>query len=238
MSVTWQNIKDFFYETVGDTASAQAFFLSEDVTAWANEALREAAERVEFSDYTEWQESTSGTATMVLSHALPVALWRVEYDDEKMQPVTLAAVRKANRFWATHSGTPRAYMLDEMRTDADVTSLRLYPEPSATGDTIRVYGYGVQYLISDASPTQPVPCPEWFAYCLVFGMLARSYMADTEMQSYERSEFYRSLWEDALMRLRGRSYGRLNKARQFKPSQPGRGLSVRNLIPEHIPEPS
>ena len=84
MSVTRQNIKDFFYETVGDTEAAQAFFVEDDVTAWANEALREAVERTEFADYHEDQSSTAATALVTLSSANAIGLWRVEYEGEKL----------------------------------------------------------------------------------------------------------------------------------------------------------
>ena len=236
--MTWQNIKDFFYETVGDTEAAQAFFVEDDVTAWANEALREAVERTEFADYHEDQVSAAATALVTLGSPSAIGLWRVEYDGEKLEPVTLDSIRRINRFWADYSATPVAYMLDEQAMTSDLLAFRLYPVPGADDDNIAIYAYGVQYIISDTSPTQPVNVPEWFAYALVFGMLVRAYQADTEMQSYQRSDFYRMLWDDALMRLRGRSYGRLNKRWEFQQAGSSRKISARNLIPEHIPEPA
>ena len=238
MAVTWQNVKDLFYETIGDREADGHFFATATVTDFANDAIYEASHRTRYCDYYEAGTTVAGTALVAVTAGRHVQVWRVEVDDEKMIPITTDEIRRRDRYWASRTGTPRFYMLDEYQLVGDVPLIRLFETPNTTGTAVKIYAYGPQYIITDASPTQNINVPEWFAYALLFGMLCRAYEADTEMQSFEKAEFYRMLWEDAMGRLRGRSFSRLAKRWEFKPQGKKRGLDIRNRIPEHIPEPS
>lgn len=238
MAITWQNVKDLFYETIGDSENNGFFFDEATVTSFADEAIREASNRTRFSDAVAEQLSVAGDATINPTMGWFAQIWRVEYDGEKLIPITTDELRKRDRHWASRSGTPRFYMLDEYQTDSEDTVIRLFETPDAEDVLIRIYAYSRQYAINDSAPTQSLPLPEWFAYSLLFGMLERAYEADTEMQSFKKSRFYHMLWDDALGRLRARSFGRLNKQWVMRPSGKKPGLDIRNRIPQHIPEPT
>jgi hypothetical protein len=242
MSVTWQNIKDLFYETVGDTEAAQAFFSEADVVAWANNALREASDKTDYSDLYESRDTDLDTLvgypTYTMASINARRIWRVEYDGEALERTTAEKIRSCDRFWESRAGTPRFYLLDEYQTDADSISIRLYESASTDGVTIGVYAYGASDSINDAAPTQRINLPEWFAYSLLLGMLSVAYEADTEMQSYEKAQLYGRMWDDALHRLRIRSFGRLNKRWVVGKRRKNPSLNIRNRLPETIPEPA
>lgn len=237
MSVTFQNIMDQFYATVGDSEAQQMFFTPATIKSFADESIKEAAHRTQFADHLDVQVSVAGSGTIVQTTQLSTSVWRVEYDGEKLQPITTKDVRNRDRFWESRQGTPRFYMVDEYRTDTEYPAIRLYETPSQDDMDISVYSHGPQTLITLSDYTQTINLPEWFAYCVVFGMLERAYEMDTEMQSFEKSQFYHFLWEDSLMRLRVRSYSRINKVRVVRGSGEKAKYDIRRRMPEHIPEP-
>lgn len=238
MGVTWQNVKDLVYESLGDTEGAEAFFTQATILRHCNECLREAAERTEYFDLDHETTSVSGTAEYTVNPGA-FAVWRVEYDDEVCLPITSDELRRVDRFWSTRTGTPRFYLMDEIQDDADTVKVRLYETPNATGTSIRILCYWAGAAFTDVIAAYNLPLPEWFSYCLMYGILVRCYESDTEMQDFKKADFFRMLWEDALMRLRIRSFNRMNRKWRFKPAgNPERILNIRNRIAETIPEPS
>lgn len=238
MAVSWQNVKDVVYYTLGDDENVEAFFTNATIHAYFTEAMYEAADRSLWVDNITDTVTVSG-ASDISATTGSLQVWRVEVDGEVCYPVTPNELRKSDRFWNTRTGKPRFYIMDEEQTNATVLTVRLHEIPNVSDLTVKIYAYGVPGVPSDNTPTLLVTTPEWFAYTVAFGILTRCYEADTEMQNFEKADFYRGIWNDAIGRLRLRSFGRLKRQWSFRPKgRPTRMLTLRNRIAETIPEPS
>ncbi len=236
MAITWANIKTVFYGVVGDVEGENTFFSTAQAIGWAYECLREVAARTHLYDYKMENSGTGGAATVIFGTGSIYGVWRVEIDDEVIYPITAEKLRANDRAWESRSGTARRYVLDEYQTDLDTYTLRLYEIPAADYD-VTVYAYGVPALMSDTNPTYNVHLPEWFAYSLVWGMLAKAYSADTQMRNEQIAAFFRGLWDDAVMRLRVRSFGRLRNEWEYQPEGPEFTPSIWDRIPSTITGP-
>ena len=243
MSVTWQNVKDMFYNCVGDNENVQAFFTETQAVSWARQAMRVAAERTNFRDfkYESIIDTTSYPDGVYPADASGLAyrVWRVEYEGEYLRPINADQIRKYDRFWQDRtSATPTWYLLDEYQTQTSgLLYFRFYEKPSVDDDTFRVYSYALPGEINDAAPTQMLNIPEWFAYAVLYGMLERAYEADTEMANAETSAFFGMMFDDAVMRLRIRSNSRLPSEWSYNPIETDASLSIWNRLPENITEP-
>ena len=102
---------------------------------------------------------------------------------------------------------------------------------------VDVYGYATPTIQSDSNPTYNVHLPEWFAYSLTWGMLSKAYAADTQMRNEQIAAFYRGLWDDAILRLRARSFGRLKNEWEYQPEGPEIAMSIWDRIPSTITGP-
>lgn len=235
MAVTWANLKTVFYGVVGDVEGENTFFSTAQVVGWAQECLREAGERTHFYDL-KYENAGTADDPYVTFTSVIYGVWRVEVDDEPMRPITGDKLRHGDRFWESRTGTARWYLLDEYQTDIDQYKIRLYETPSADYE-VTIYAYGQPTLMSDSNPTYNVHLPEWFAYSLVWGMLAKAYSADTQMRNEQIAGFFKSIWEDAVMRLRVRSFGRLKNEWAYQPAGPEIAMSIWDRLPTTITEP-
>ena len=234
MAITWANIKTVFYGVVGDTEGENAFFSTAQVLGWAHECMREAGERTHFYDIVDSNSGSSGFATVTIGPNY--GIWRIEIDDEAIRPITGDKLRHGDRFWESRTGVVRWYLLDEYQTALDTPTIRLYETPAADYD-IDVYAYSIPSLMSDLYPTYNVHLPEWLAYSLVWGMLAKAYSADTQMRNEQIAGFFAGLWNDAILRLRVRSFGRLKNEWEYQPEGPELRTTIWDRIPSTITGP-
>ena len=236
MAITWANIKTVFYGVVGDTEGENAFFSTAQVLGWAQECMREAGDRTHFYDYEYKNSGLNGVSTISFSSNYIYAVWRVEIDGVPMKPITADKLRRGDRFWEARSGTARWYLLDEYQTDLDEFKLRLYEIPDGDYD-VSVFSYAVPAMMGDTYQTYNVHLPEWFAYSLAWGMLAKAYSADTQMRNEQIAGFFAGLWNDAILRLRVRSFGRLKNEWEYQPEGPELRTTIWDRIPSTITGP-
>lgn len=236
MAITWANIKTQFYGTIGDVEGTNTFFSTAQVMQWATDCMRELAERTHFYDLAYANAGTGGDPYVIFSSTNIFQVWRVEVDEELVRPITADKLRHGDKFWESRSGVPRWYIIDEYQTDLDSTKIRLYETP-ASDYAVVVYLYAAPTVPSDTNPTYNIHLPEWFAYSLVFGMLAKAYAADTQMRNDSIAAFYQSVYNDAVLRLRLRSFGRLKNEWEYQPSSQDQGFSIWDRIPATITGP-
>jgi hypothetical protein len=236
VAITWANLKTQFYGTIGDVEGTNTFFSIAQVAQWANDRLREVGERTHFYDYVVSGSGDSGVAEINFSSSNVFGLWRVEIDEEAVKPITADKLRHGDKFWESRTGTPRWYLQDEYQTNLDSITLRLYEIPDADYDFV-AYAYAAPIVINDTYPTYNVHLPEWFAYSLVFGMLAKAYAAETQMRDENIAAIYQKMWDDAVLRLRVRSNGRLKNEWEFEPSDQAPRGSIWDRIPSTIVAP-
>ena len=235
MAITWANIKTVFYGVVGDVEVDNTFFSTAQALGWAHECMREAAERTHFYDLMYEAAVSAGTSSFSTASGL-YNIWRVEIDDEYARPITADKLRHNDRFWESRTGKPRWFLIDEYQTDLDAYTVRLYETPDADVN-VDVYAYAAPTLESDSSPTYNVHLPEWVAYSLAWGMLAKAYAADTQMRNEQIAAFYRGLWDDAILRLRARSFGRLKNEWEYQPEGPEIAMTTWDRTPSTITGP-
>lgn len=237
MAVTWANIKTLFYGTIGDVEGTNTFFSTAQVAQWAVDCLREVGERTQCRDLKTVNVGTGGVGTISFSGVEVYGVWRVEVDEVVMRPTTADKLRANDRFWETRAdGVARWYLLDEQNTDVGTTAIRLYETPASDYNFV-VYSYGAPATPNDTYPTYNIHLPEWFAYCLVYGMLAKAFGADTQMRNDEIAAFYNMVFEDAILRLRVRSFGRLKNEWEYSTEEQGIAFSIWDRLPPTIPEP-
>jgi len=236
VAITWANLKTQFYGTIGDVEGTNTFFSTTQVIQWANDCLRELGERTHPYDYQFQQSGTGGDPIITFVGSNIFQVWRVEVDEEVMRPITADKLRHGDRFWETRSGVPRWYLIDEYQTDLDAFKIRLYEIPSVDYDFV-VYSYAAPTNPGDSTPTYNIHLPEWFAYSLTFGMLAKAYAAETQMKNDATAAFYQMMFDDAVLRLRVRSFGRLKNEWEFDPSSQEPRYSIWDRIPSTITGP-
>lgn len=167
--MNWTRIKDIAYTLVGDTEAAGAYFPLASMREWANQAVRDMAQR---SGCLQWRQPivvTAGTA----EYALPAdcaQVFRVTYDGEVIWPVSQRRLRAYDARWRERTGTPYLYYLDELNA-----KIGLYPNPSTgttyesvsgptagmivdtgAGTTVEGPSVGVILDIADGSPIEPL----------------------------------------------------------------------------------
>lgn len=233
MAISWANIKTFFYGVIGDTEGTNTFFSTAQVLDVAKSCLREIGDRTHCYDMVTSGSLQIGTPVVGTSG---YGVWRVEVDDHVVRPITSDKLRHTDPFWETRSGEPWFYLIDEFSTTPSALNIRLYEIPD-DDYTYRIYTYGEPSEPSDSVPTNLIHLPEWFAYALVWGMLAKIYGADTPMRNEEIASFYGMLFEDAVMRLRARSFSRLANEWEMDPSDQEYKYSIWNRIPSTITGP-
>lgn len=236
---TWQDTKDLFFETVGDTEGTNAYFSQTQVVAWANKALWEIAQACRPLDEVKTFSTVSGTALYGLSTTTQgvLGLSRVEIADKPICAVTRIDLSRGVRNWREQSGEPKRYYLDAPVADPDTYTVGLYPEPGAVYSA-RCYMQVVPTAVSDDADSDYIQLPKWAAPAVLYSMISDAYMSRGKAVDMEVAGFYRMLFEDTVYRLKARNLSRLNKCRTVGSRSSARVRSVRDLLPDTIPEPS
>lgn len=144
--------------------------------------------------------STSVAGTRELDYpTTAMALRRVEYDGEKILPVSLDEDPKTST--TEVSGDPREYAIWN-------NEIILFPTPSTTGDTIVIYTYNEPQAVSDTS-TLEVPS-EYHLDIIDYG-LSILYAKDGNMPM---SQYHERRWEKGLERIK-RTRAKKKRGDQF-----------------------
>lgn len=233
MAISWANVKTIVYGVLGDTEGTNAFFSVAQVLDVCKSCLREIGERTHYYDMVVSGSLQIGTPTVGTNG---YGVWRVEVDDHVVRPITSDKLRHTDPFWATRTGEPWFYLIDEFGTIPAQLFIRLYEIPDQDY-TYKIFTYGEPTEPSDSVPTNLIHLPEWFAYCLAYGMLAKMFGYDTPMRNEEVASFYHNLFEDAIMRLRIRSFSRLSNEWEMNPSDQEYHYSIWSRLPSTITGP-
>ncbi len=236
MSVTYGNILDQFNDITRD--ASRYHFTQAQVDRFAVRAVRELCERARYKDTAEQINVVAGTAEYSAT-ADGYDVFRVEYNDEVLWPISRDKLRHAHRDYATLSGRPRFYYLTEIYDTQDALTVGLFEVPSSNlTNGLRMWYHGYPASPSGASALTravAVDIPEWAAGAMLFYMLYLAFTADTKLQSFEAAAVYKLLYEDILDRLVMRSRDRQPKRwTSGGPSSPT--LNVLNRLPERITE--
>jgi hypothetical protein len=235
MAISWANVKSLVYGVLGDVEGTNTFFSVAQVLDVANTTMREIGDRTHFYDSQETGVTQPQVA--VLTNALAAyGFWRIEVNGHVVRPITSDKLRHTDKFWEAREGEPWFYLLDEFQTDPEYIKIRLYETPNDEY-TYRILGYGMPTMPSDSFAAYMVHLPEWFAYSMAWGMLARMYAADTPMRNDAIAAFYRMIFDDAVMRLRIRSFSRLANEWEVDPDAGGYKYSIWDRIPSTITGP-
>jgi hypothetical protein len=133
---------------------------------------------------------TTTSVASTRNYAFPtssIALRKVEYDGDKLNPVSVDQDPKTSTTEVT--GTPGAYTIWN-------NEIILYPTPSATGDTIEIYTYNEPQAVTSTS-TLDVPS-EYHLDIIDFG-LSVFYAKDGNPQM---ADYHRALWDKSLQRIK------------------------------------
>jgi hypothetical protein len=230
----WQDIRNSFEDTVGDTSG---YFFSADTQArWANAALRDLCENARYKDG-EYTRSVGGGVGEYFVVATSYAVRRVEVDDEVMYPITKGELRRGYPDFASLSGRPKFYYLDETGSHPDYIKVGLFEAPG-TSLTMRVWHDAAPNPVANttAGLAADVDVPDWAVGAVLFYMLALAYEADTKLRNVETARFYWGLYADTMERLVIRSRDRQPK-RWVCGSGAYPSVNVLNRLPVRIPSP-
>ena len=240
MSVSYQSIRDQFDDVFGDPSRYRIPLAQVD--RFAARALVEICERCRYKVHGHKQDSVIGQNVYSTSAATSVNpqgydVFRVEYDDEILWPITTNNLRHQQRNWETASGRPRFYFLDEVSSSQVYPSVGIWEAPSS----VVTDGVTIWYHPYPSSPSSssgltlavPVDIPEWACGAMLFYMLHLAYSADTQMKSPGAAAVYKMLYEDIMDRLQRRSRDNNPKAWvSGRPASPT--LNVMNRLPQRI----
>jgi hypothetical protein len=214
-------------------------FSQGQVDRFANRALDDLCSRARYKDTEESVNGVSGTAVYaVTSDGYDV--FRVEYDDERLVPITRNSLRTNGSDWASRTGKPRFYYLDENYSSQSYLSVGLWETPSANLTSgLRIWFHSVPTTAVGTTAgglAADVDVPDWAAGAVLFYMLYLAYTADTKIQSFEAAAIYKMMYEDIADRLVLRSRDKSPK-KWVSGSSSGPSLNVLNRLPERIPSP-
>ena len=235
MSTTYTQILAEFNDITRD--ASRYYFTTAQVDRFAARALTETCERARYKTVSQVINVVGGTMEYAVSTAGYDVL-RAEYNDTVLLPIARDALRTCQRDWASRSGLPRFYFLDEMYDSQEYLTVGLWENPSASLTS----GLRVWY---HAQPTAPlstgewgaleVDIPEWAAGALLFYMLYLAYTSDTKAQNFETAAIYKLMYEDILERLVLRSRdANPKKWAAGAPASPT--INVLNRLPQRITE--
>jgi len=230
------DVYNSFNEITGDTG--RYHFDREQVDRFANRALDETCERARYKDTAETINVVADTAVYSAT-AAGYDIFRVEYEDEILFPITRDQLRHADRDWSSRTGLPKYYYLDEIYSTQDALSVGLWETPgTSVTDGLRLWYHGVPIAANSASGltlATVMDIPDWASGAVLYYMLYLAYSADTKVQDFGASALYFMLYEDVLGRLVIRSNDRHPKNWvSGAPSSPSR--SVLNRLPQRITE--
>ncbi|RKX43972.1 MAG: hypothetical protein DRP64_07425 [Verrucomicrobia bacterium] len=235
MSVPYGDIYDDFNDITGN--GGNYFFADATIDRFANRALEETCERARYKDKAELVNVVGGTAVYpVTSDGYDI--FRVEYDDEILYPITREALRHQDRDWATRTGLPRFYYLDEIYASAqNYMTVGLWETPSTSvTNGLRIWYHVVPNAPASTSALTKavaVDIPEWASSAVLYFMLSLAYKVDTKIQNAGASALYSALYEDVLSRLIIRSNDRQPKT-WTSGSASGPTRNVLNRLPQRI----
>ena len=232
---TYSDIYTSFNELTGDTRRYN--FTREQVDRYAARALNETCERARYKDTAELINVVSGTALYPVT-AEGYDIFRVEYSDKILYPITRDALRQSDRDWSSRVGLPRFYYLDEIYASAqDYMTVGLWKTPSASvADGLRVWYHQVPAKPSSASSLLllvQVDIPDWASSAVLYFMLQLAFTADTNIQDHSVAAMYSLLYEDVLERLIMRSRDRQPK-HWVSGGPAGPSRNVLNRLPQRI----
>ena len=231
---TYSDIVDAARGLIQDSASDSRLATVAQMDIWANMALYEMAEYAEYIDAYDTEALTGGESQVEIQGD-PLGVWRVEIDDEAIYPTTTRDLYRNSRTWQAQTGRPRWYYMDSLRDmqDDDI-KLGLWPKVSGSY-TLRVTSTVPADELSGTDATglaKRVMLPLWATQGLLWGILYRFYESETRMQNMGASQFYKLMYDDVLVRLRARSFARLNRSASWGEGRKGApGGDIRQLMP-------
>jgi hypothetical protein len=232
---TWSDIKTAFETNVG--YANNVFFSDAAQVRMANRALDELGQSTRYLEASGQCNAVSGTATYAAEEGYRIN--RIEYDDVVLFPITRDDMRHMDRDWATRTGLPKYFYLDEQSNAAaaDWPYFSVWYTPSANlTNGFRYYYDAVPTAVSNSSPSAEMEIPEWACGAVLFYMLSEAYEAETNLQNFETAAMYRMMYRDIRDRLEARSNDRLPK--KWKAGAPhSPTLRVLNRLPDRVPEP-
>ena len=241
---TWKDMKDFFWPAVQDTEAGQMFFSIDQVVSWHNSALYEMAQHAQYFDDIKTQNTVVGTSKYATSTRDVFGLWRVEIDGQAIRPVTQKQLRDSDRNWATKTGKPKFYYLDNTTEAPGAGYVWLYPSPGSVYE-LRTYSYAQPSPADlpldgedENDESSKISVPKWAIYGVLWYMLSEAYLAETRRQNLDTSAYYRMLYEDILDRLLLRTNDKLGSKSWSIGSTPTQGVNdFWHNLPDTIPEP-
>ena len=227
----YSEVLSAFDDLTGD--ASRYHFTTAQVDRFANRALTEICERCRYLETFRLVNVVGGTSEYaILEDAYNIT--RVEYDKEVLYPVTRDSLRHADRDWASRSGLPRFYYLDEIIGAQDKLSVGLWETPSTSlAFGLRIWYSKVPDAASTASSFTLLEIPDWATAAVLYYMLNIAYTADTKLQNFPTASVYEMMYQDVLDRLVIRS--RDNNPKQWVSGGPARpSRNVLNRLPQRI----
>lgn len=143
--MNYSSLKSRFYGAIGENAESPSIVPEASLLTFVNRALR----RVYHATGVLEKAATIAATASVSEYALPTdcdKVLRVAWNGERLAPVTKGFLLNRDYQFATRTGTPWCYYLDEIDTPmGGAVKVGLYPAPS-TGSTYAEYSgeYGVE----------------------------------------------------------------------------------------------
>lgn len=224
---TYTEILAAFNDVTRD--SARHHFSAGTVDNFANRALRAICERTK---YLSKSDAVNVTSAVAETQDPGYDIFRVDYENEVLLPITRDQLRYADRDWASRTGTPKYYYLDELyRADQQYLRANLFEAPSSGGARIWYHAYPTE--VDNASPSGEIEIPDWAVGAVLYYMLYLAYRSETQIRNENTSAFYKMLYDHVLDRLQARVYSE-NPKRWIcgEPARPSVGVT--NRLPQRI----
>lgn len=206
---TWNDILAAFNDITRDSGNYE-WSLAQKVR-YANRALREICEACKYVDENEVMNVVSGTGTYSVT-AAGYDVFRVEYDDQALLPITRDTLRDHDETYHTLSGQPRFYYLDEIYSTQDALAVSLYYVPgTSVTNGLRVWYHAYPTALTTSSTTEELEIPDWAVGAVLFYMLSIAFRAETRRKNIQTAAFYRMMYEDILDSLISRTNRRDEK---------------------------
>jgi len=121
-------IRPMFYEIIGENEDAPFYITNLMALTWAQKALRDLVQASKCLDSRHVMSVVAGTSVYDLPDNCG-QIWRVTFDEERIEAITQDKLRAHNHKWPERSGDPRFYYVGELNDQ-----IGLYENPS-TGST-------------------------------------------------------------------------------------------------------
>lgn len=197
MAKTLVNLRDDVETRLGDTTNT--IWTEAELTSYIKEGYDELC----LQTLILWKRDTSaiaetdGTATYALPSDL-LKLDRLEFDSQRMTPLTAMEARQHYPYFLTVEGTPHSYVYE---LDG-VLTVRLIPIPSTTGtETVLEYFRRGAALSADATELQ---IPDRYTDYIVWFALGKAYEREGKGQDLEMSSHYMARYNEGIKRIKRR----------------------------------